>query len=255
MNTRIRPILLLTVLILSACGKQPIMEYDEIMATSEATLTDAKDSPHCEVHIQLLQAKGTHAERINQIIAQKLFDTNSHDLQTAAQAFADQYVEYYRKDMTPLYRDDRHNLERHRWYEYRYNVTTEAKQFRNGVSTYLINTDYYEGGAHGMKQLEILNFDVASGKHLTLDDFFVSGYQAQLSEILLNSLLGKTGSKDKNELRDKGFLYSTDMFATENFIPGDDEFIFVYNPYEIAPYDFGQIELSIDIDDLKIIMK
>jgi len=46
-----------------------------------------------------------------------------------------------------------------------------------------------------------------------------------------------------------------DMFATENFILGSDGVTFIYNPYEIAPYAAGVIELTISNDDLKPIWK
>lgn len=254
-NWTTKPAMVLLLLTTVACGKQPTIDYKKITVEREMSLTDAKDSPHCEINLQLHQATGKHAANINQTIVNRLFDAEEGELNTVAQAFADHYTENYRKDMEPLYQDDRAVKERHRWYEYRYNVTTEVRHTRKGVSTYLINTDYYEGGAHGVKQLEVLNFDVSTGKLLTLDDFFVSGYQSQLSQLLLQALLKKTESKNLDELHDKGYLYSMDMFATVNYLPGDDDIVFVYNPYEIAPFDAGQIELTLDIDDLKEIMK
>jgi hypothetical protein len=45
------------------------------------------------------------------------------------------------------------------------------------------------------------------------------------------------------------------MFAPENFVLGDDEVTFVYNPYEIAPYDQGLITLEIDNDELEKLWK
>ena len=42
-----------------------------------------------------------------------------------------------------------------------------------------------------------------------------------------------------------------DMFASENFILSDDEITFIYNPYEIADYSKGKIELTISLDELK----
>jgi len=77
------------------------------------------------------------------------------------------------------------------------------------------------------------------------------GFEQKLNEQLLEALLDKTGAKDINQLHEEGYLYSMDMFASENFILGDDEITFIYNPYEIADYSKGRIELKIDIDELK----
>jgi hypothetical protein len=46
-----------------------------------------------------------------------------------------------------------------------------------------------------------------------------------------------------------------DMFAPENFSLNDEDVTFVYNPYEIASYDKGMTELTIDNDELEGIWK
>ena len=81
-----------------------------------------------------------------------------------------------------------------------------------------------------------MNFDNQTGELLTLSDLFVPGYRTALDEKLLEALLKQTEAKDLDDLHNKGYLYSMDMFVPENYIVGDDEVTFVYNPYEIAPY-------------------
>lgn len=56
-------------------------------------------------------------------------------------------------------------------------------------------------------------------------------------------------------LRDKGYLYSMDMFPSENFILGEETITFIYNPYEIAPYNVGSTELIIPFSDIKDLLK
>ena len=91
-----------------------------------------------------------------------------------------------------------------------------------------------------------MNFDTQTGRLLQLRDVFVPGYEQQLNELLLDELLRQTDSKDKDELKKKGYLYSMNMFAPENFILGADAVTFVYNTYEIAPYSVGRTELTLD---------
>ena len=55
------------------------------------------------------------------------------------------------------------------------------------------------------------------------------------------------------ELKNHGYLYSMDMFPSENFILGQEAITFIYNPYEIAPYEKGSIELTLSysvLDDI-----
>ena len=45
------------------------------------------------------------------------------------------------------------------------------------------------------------------------------------------------------------------IFITNNIILGKDSITFLYNRYEIAPYALGDIEISLDYNTLKDIMK
>ena len=100
-----------------------------------------------------------------------------------------------------------------------------------------------------------MNFDNKDGKALTLNDVFSTGFEYSLYELLLEKLIEKAGAKDVDELRQMGYLYAMDIFAPENFILGQDNVTFVYNPYEIASYEKGLIELTIDNDELKDLWK
>ena len=245
----------------TACGGDSTgggLDFETVKVEKTVGITGEAGAPQCSVSLQLAAAKGEPAERtktINETVAQQLLNIEGVGLKQAADSFANQYTSDYRQNFAPLYREDRGDAAKRAWYEYHYNIKSEARQGRDGVTVYTADVDYYEGGAHGMNQRIVMNFDNATGRLLTLDDVFVPGYQQQLSERLLQALIEKTESEDLADLKDKGYLYATDMFASENFALGDDAITFVYNPYEIAPYAFGLIELEIDNDDLKELWK
>ena len=100
-----------------------------------------------------------------------------------------------------------------------------------------------------------MNFDEKTGQLLTLSDVFVPGFETTLNGLLLQKLIEQTGAKDQEDLRARGYLYSMDMFAPENFSLNDEDVTFVYNTYEIASYDKGMTELTIDNDELETIWK
>jgi hypothetical protein len=76
-----------------------------------------------------------------------------------------------------------------------------------------------------------------------------------LTAVLLKALKEKTGSDDLAALKEKGYLNAMDMFPTENFILGEETITFIYNPYEIAPYNMGSTELIIPYNDVDKILK
>ena len=236
----------------TACGGDSTgggLDFETVKVEKTVGITSEAGAPQCSVNLQLAAAKGEPAERtktINETVAQQLLNIEGVGLKQAADSFANQYTSDYRQNFAPLYHEDRGDATKRAWYEYHYNIKR---------TVYTADVDYYEGGAHGMNQRIVMNFDNATGRLLTLDDVFVPGYQQQLSERLLQALMEKAEAKDVADLKDMGYLYATDMFASENFALGDDAITFVYNPYEIAPYAAGLIELEIDNDDLKELWK
>ena len=256
------PILMTAIMTLTACGggsESNIPDFETVSKEKTVSISQESNAPQCSVKLELAAAKGTsgkeQAKLLNETVAQRLFYMEGLTLAQAADSFANKYTRDYVRNFGPLYREDRSDEAKRAWYEYHYNVTSKAYGGRKGVVVYEATIDYYEGGAHGINQRVVMNFDNKTGRQLTLADVFVPGYEQPLCDLLLKALVDKVGAKDVDDLRAKGYLYSMEMFAPENFVLGDDEVTFVYNPYEIAPYDQGLITLEIDNDELEKLWK
>ena len=256
------PILMTAIMTLTACGggsESNIPDFETVIKEKTVSISQESNAPQCSVKLELAAAKGTsgkeQAKLLNETVAQRLFYMESLTLAQAADSFANKYTRDYVRNFGPLYREDRSDEAKRAWYEYHYNVTSKAYGGRKGVVVYEATIDYYEGGAHGINQRVVMNFDNKTGRQLTLADVFVPGYEQPLCDQLLKALVDKVGAKDVDDLRAKGYLYSMEMFAPENFVLGEDEVTFVYNPYEIAPYDQGLITLEIDHDELEKLWK
>lgn len=247
------------ILILSACSQQNDMgeqlAFDTLSIEKKVVLDSTPDNPECKINISVHYMKGSdsRAKAVNDAIERKLFDMEGVAMELAADSFANRYLRDYTETVAPLYKEDKANPERRTWYGYHYNITTETQGKRKDVTTYIINTEYYEGGEHGINQQLVMNFDAKSGRVLSLKDVFVPGYENRLKETLLGALEKKLDAKGMTELHDLDYLRYTEIFAPENFILGSNDITFIYNVYEIAPYAKGKTELVIpyeEIDDL-----
>lgn len=248
---------------LSSCGSEKESEelkFTTVKVEKSVAITQEDGAPHCCVMLSLPVPKADKSQRaktISATIAQQLLDIDldSLDLKQAADSFANSYTRNYQKDFTTLFREDRNDPEKRSWYEYHYNITGDIKTGRKGVTIYSAIVDYYEGGAHGINQRIVMNFDNHTGKLLTLADVFLQGFEMPLNEKLQAKLMEITDTKDMDALHEKGYLYSMDIFAPENFCLGDDAITFIYNPYEIASYSEGIIEVELDYSELKDILR
>ena len=246
--------------LLTACSssEESNIQFDKVEADKTVMLSNDDNSPSCRVHLELDYAtddNGHKAEIVNNAIEKRLLDMEDLKMQQAADSFASVYTSNYKKNFLPLYNQDRADTAKHSWYEYHYIIKTEVNAGHKGASVYHIYLDYYEGGAHGITQHLTMNFEQETGRTLTLSDVFVPGYEHRLNVLLLEGLQEKTGARNLNELHDQGYLYSMDMFPSENFVLGEETITFIYNPYEIAPYAAGTTELTIAYSSLEDILK
>lgn len=252
----------LTMLLLLACeNKDGVNDipFETVTADKSISLSSDENAPTCRVHLKMesATAKAGHiGELINETIIKRFLDPHGEkDMAIAAEKFITNYTDNYKKTMQPLYNQDRNDTSRRFWYEYHYILETTTQKGTNNTVVYLATIDYYEGGAHGINQQQILNFDTRNGLLLTLDDIFVPGYEKPLKDLLLKALQSKTGCKTIGALRSKGYLKSMNIFPTENFILGSETITFIYNPSEIAPYALGSTQLIIPYSDLEKLMK
>ena len=226
-------------------GNDEEVWFETITLEKTANLSNEELSPKCSISLKVQSArqkKGEAAQNINEYLVERLFNQQDVTVEAAATQFTNAYILNYKNTLLPLYNQDRSDTTKRAWYDYHYIITTET-------------IDYYEGTAHGINQLLTMNFDKKTGRHLALSDIFATGYEQQLTAKLLTALKEKTGSADLTELKEKGYLNSMDMFPTENFIIGEETLTFIYNPYEIAPYNMGMTELIIPYSDIEKILK
>lgn len=234
------------------------MQFNVATADKTVSLTTSERSPMCSVHLELsyaTEANGNKAEIINNIIEQRLLNMQDLSMQQAADSFANEYTANYHHNLLPLYNQDLDNEKKGEWYNFHYIIKTSVEQGYKNSFVYHIYLDYYEGGAHSIDQHLTLNFEQSTGRQLMLSDVFITGYEQKLSTLLQKALCEHVGVSNLKELKNQGYLYSMDMFPSENFILGKEVMTFIYNPYEIAPYDKGSIELMLTYSDLDDIIK
>lgn len=245
---------------LASCDSNdcPAPQMASLSAAKSIPLIKERNSPMCKVNLNIMYVKGTEgnkANEINKTIEYRLFGISGVGIKHAADSFMEKYTSDYIENFAPLYKADMGDESKTSWYDFYYNVHTSVVDGRPGIMVYRIDIEYYEGGAHAIKQTFYINFDIETGKQIAISDIFVPGHTRQLNLLLLEALKEKTETEDINGLHSKGYLCSTEIFAPENFIIGNKGITFIYNTYEIAPYDRGMTELYIEYSDIGKLMK
>ena len=121
--------------------------------------------------------------------------------------------------------------------------------------SYAMDVYEYTGGAHGIRYLLIQNYDLHTGDAVSEQDLFIDDYYEQLKTLLLEALIAQTDEAEtRKDLRRLGYSVA-DVVPNENFYVTDEGITYVYNPYEIAPYAMGCIQISLPWDAVRHLMR
>jgi hypothetical protein len=116
---------------------------------------------------------------------------------------------------------------------------------------------YYEytGGAHGNYGYANLVLDMKQGSQLALDDLFIPGYESKLKQLALAELKRQYKASTVGDLTDQGFFLENGFELTDNFFIQKNGIGFTYNPYEIAAYALGAVDVFIPWSSLQDIIR
>lgn len=121
--------------------------------------------------------------------------------------------------------------------------------------SYAMDVYEYTGGAHGNRYLLIQNYDLETGDMVNEQDLFIDDYYEPLKTLLLNALIAQTdNAESKRDLRRMGYSVA-DVVPNENFYVTQEGITYVYNPYEIAPYAMGCIEIFLPWEKVRPLIR
>ena len=133
----------------------------------------------------------------------------------------------------------------------RYSLSVAAAQAPvDTLTVYTIRRESYTGGAHGMRTTEYHNYWTKGGYELSLGDLFPEEQLPRLTERIKAKLSEQYGAADDEELAQRGFFPET-IAPTENFEVTPEGIVFHYNPYDIACYAIGEVDVPFTKEELK----
>lgn len=140
-------------------------------------------------------------------------------------------------------------------YNYTFNVESEAKLgYADSVVCFKLKNYEFTGGAHGMTVETDVTFSLSTGHPILPEQVFKSGSKDQLIKRLTQKLMDMKHVKTQEQLREIGYLDISDMFISQNMLLEKDSIKFHYDPYDIAPYVFGDLTISFSYQELRDIM-
>ena len=122
--------------------------------------------------------------------------------------------------------------------------TAKVAELNEKFVTYQIIHSSYLGGAHPNTGIDMFTYDLEQGQVMTMANMFKPGTEKALMTAIREALAQQLGVDSPDKLDDAG------IFTDQLTEPGqpylqDDALVIYYNPYEIAPYAMGPIEVTL----------
>lgn len=137
------------------------------------------------------------------------------------------------------------------WMNYEEKVEGSILYNANGFVSYQVVIDNFTGGAHGNRTIDNGVFNLTTLKQLSLTDLVVEKSLNDLNVLVRNHLMEKYECNTLDELAEKGlFTAPNEIEVTDNFYINDEGITWTYDPYEIAPYSAGVVQISLAWNDV-----
>ena len=108
----------------------------------------------------------------------------------------------------------------------------------------------YMGGAHPFTSVVYRTFDLDDGSQITPEDVFAPGFEEELRSRLEQGLRAAKAVPEGQSLHEFGFYFEGELPFPESFGVLEDTLVFWYDPYEIAPYVMGPVDVRIPREEL-----
>ena len=126
------------------------------------------------------------------------------------------------------------------WYS---NVTASTVELNEEMVSYEVSSSTYTGGAHPFTATRPFTYDLRNAKVLDLGNMFVPGSTDKLVGIIKGALARQLGV-DVSKLDNAGIFASQLTYPGQPYIAGGGV-VFHYNPYDIAPYAMGPVDVTV----------
>lgn len=242
--------LLLLLIIMVSCAKK---EANLSFKATHYTEHDFGCDSECpEIDIQQLVAKSSSkeerwiAENINNQIVEHIiyslssYDDSTREIKTVEEA-AQRFIIRYKEDKFEF-----PDMVAH----YSASIESEKKHNSENLISIRMFTHLYTGGAHGYSSVSYLNFDPKTGNEIAIEQMLIDTEDfINFVEIKFRQAFDIPEGSDINATR---FMFEGNTFILPSSMGFDDKhMVFTYNPYEIAPYSEGLIELKIPINEVQ----
>lgn len=123
------------------------------------------------------------------------------------------------------------------------NVVASVVDLDEEMVTYQVLTSTFLGGAHPMTGIHPFTYDLRSGEVLNIENMFKPEARDSIMPVIINALARQLDADPMN--LDKAGIFTSQLTYPGQPYIANNTLYFHYNPYDIAPYSSGMIDVAV----------
>lgn len=124
---------------------------------------------------------------------------------------------------------------------------------RDSVVCYRFRDERYSGGAHAMHWTTCRTFSLTDGRPLVWRDIFAREADEVLKQLICQRICD-FAQVDPEDYPDSFYPLGS-VFATDNILLDRDSVVFHYDPYDVLPYVYGDVEIGFRYEEVEGLMR
>ena len=231
---------LIMILLLISCGKEEKLVFENLSFSND----NCSQCPEIQIDVPQALDNRKISTTINSAIREEVILILSYeeevevaDIPSAISSFNNSY-----KTLQKMFPDESIPWEA--------KIDAEIAYENNDLITIMLNSYIFTGGAHGYGSTRFLNFEKKSGLELARNDLFKN--QGNFVDFAEERFRMQEKIPDDQSINSTGLMFELDEFyLPENIGFTESGLKLLYNPYEVASYADGTIEMTIPYGEVE----
>lgn len=237
------------------------IEFDTIRVASNYHLDNDSTKPSCNLKLTFVHPiayKNTEIlDSLNQIFISGFLDETYSYLkpEEALKKYEQTYISNFKRDLDVFFNAQVAQEESNKYFSYYEIIKNEIKYNKRNILAFQVNQTNYKGGTDSFQFLKNYLIDLKTGKLITEDDIFKSGFENTMTPIFKDYLLKKNKVKNIAELDNLGYFGIDEMVPNGNILADDKGITYVFNKGEYSAYKLDPINITIPYSEIEYLMK
>ncbi len=271
MNTIIKHIcftFLACIIVLGSCKKtQPVavvneVTFDTIQISDIYHLEGDSTKPSCSLKLNYIApvkyADQDILDKMQKELNVLVFEDEllgSLSPADAAKRFASNYIENYKEEAQTRFPNWAESHETEDYFSFYKTIETAVLYNNSSLLSYQVSAMDYKGGANSYIAYKNAVLDLKTGKLLSEEDIFKSGYEKALNQILIDKIVSQNNAKKAEDLLELGFWGIEDLTSNGNFLIDSTKLTYIFSQGEYSAPSLGEIRVTIPYKEIYPILK